>query len=118
MLRRDVPTPSRGPSLGSRPSAASQVTLLPEPDSPTMPTRFAGRDLEARRLSTAREACVPPFAKSTVRAAHRNEGRRHRAGPQMLAKLVLRNSIAKDGEAFHLMSRRLAVKVAFWCSTV
>ena len=27
-------------------------------------------------------------------------------------------AIAKDGEAFQRMSLRLAVKVAFWCSTV
>ena len=37
--------------------------------------------------------------------------------PQVL-KLTDRNSIAKEGEAFQRMSLRLAVKVAFWCSTV
>jgi hypothetical protein len=37
--------------------------------------------------------------------------------PQVL-KLTDRNSIAKEGEAFQPMSLRLAVKVAFWCSTV
>ncbi len=34
------------------------------------------------------------------------------------SKLPARKSIAKAGEAFHLIEFGLAVKVAFWCSTV
>ena len=37
--RTEPPTRARA---GSRPSAASQVTLLPEPDSPTMPSASPG----------------------------------------------------------------------------
>src|SRR4029450_13040046 len=56
---------------GRRPSAASQVTLLPEPDSPTMPSASPGA-IERSTLSTAREP--PSFPKSTVSPAISTRG--------------------------------------------
>src|SRR5829696_5831040 len=56
---------------GRRPRAASQVTLLPEPDSPTMPSASPGA-IERSTPSTARER--PSIAKSTVSAAISTKG--------------------------------------------
>src|SRR4029450_9056813 len=56
---------------GRRPSAASQVTLLPEPDSPTMPSASPGA-IARSTPSTARER--PSFPKSTVSPAISTRG--------------------------------------------
>src|SRR4030095_16225838 len=61
----------RAAGAGARPRAASQVTLLPEPDSPTMPSASPGA-IARSTPSTARER--PSFPKPTVSPAISTRG--------------------------------------------
>ena len=69
--------------------------------------------MSERRLAPRHDAPLEWRAPSNDMHSNRWESLR----PQVL-KLTDRNSIANEGEAFQPMSLRLAVKVAFWCSTV
>jgi len=84
------------------------VTDLPEPLSPTMPSaspRWIAK-------STPRTAGAPSKATRSPSILIN--------GPAMaqIAKLPGPKSMAKAGAAFHWIDFGLAVKVAFWCSTV
>ena len=102
----------RAPAAGRAPPARSRS--CPSPIRPRCPAPRPARSTDRRRRRRAND---PSFREIDGEPARSRPGERS-SPPQLVAKLTVRNSIAKDGEAFQRMSLRLAVKVAFWCSTV
>ncbi len=60
------------PRLGSRPMIASEVTDLPQPDSPTRPTVWPGRDVEADAVDGAERLLALP-GEGDAQVAHRQQ---------------------------------------------
>ncbi len=77
--KRTVPALMRPWPLGSRPMMDSEVTLLPQPDSPTMPSV---RPAATEKLTPSTAANSPPSSsRKLVRKAAHFEQRGHRALP-------------------------------------
>ena len=93
--------------------------LLPQPEFADEPERLAAAHLQV----DAMEGADDPLSgvevdRQAVQGDERVGAFRQCQPLRSQRKFSARKSMAKAGAACHWMSLRLAVKVAFWCSTV